>query len=127
MRGIPLKGHKNTRCTETWCYCYDEDNGDPVCSCGRVAFACECNLHLNDEEDEPGEDKLPTRDPKTMAQRIVELEAEIARRDHCHVCGDVLEPPPDGRCDMHVNGDPRGPDDDGGCGCAWCERGGHRG
>jgi len=69
MRDIPLRGHKNTRCTETWCYCYDEDFGDPMCSCGNVAFSCNCDGWYNEDE-EPcmGEGCLNPHPDHTLAE-----------------------------------------------------------
>ena len=33
-------------------YCYDEDFGDPVCVCGKVAFACTCDRDAAQDDDE---------------------------------------------------------------------------
>lgn len=29
-------------CTENECYCFDPENPDPVCECGRPGWACSC-------------------------------------------------------------------------------------
>ena len=29
-------------CTATWCYCYNDDLGDPLCECGQPGWACRC-------------------------------------------------------------------------------------
>ncbi|MFA4900849.1 MAG: hypothetical protein WC563_15125 [Brevundimonas sp.] len=54
-----------------------------------------------------------------LARRVLELEAEIARRDHCHVCGDCLVVLEDGRCESHGCIDDGEVDMD--CECLWCK------
>lgn len=41
--------HKE-QCTETECYCADDERPDPICDCGRPAWSCICQWLDEDME-----------------------------------------------------------------------------
>jgi len=56
---------------------------------------------------------------RSLQDRVAELETELARRDTCHVCGDHLVAPDDGRCEKHSMDDP-GDVEGEECACMFC-------
>ena len=39
-------------CASRTCYCADDDEGDPVCECGRPGWACNCEPPDEKAQDE---------------------------------------------------------------------------